>query len=68
MLRDILTNANHGIWPIVSLIIMFVAFAAVLIWTLSGRKNRFEEESNIPLHDEDDEQLNHSHSTRGTSS
>lgn len=67
MLRDILTNTSLGIWPVVSLIIMFVAFAAVLVWTFAGKKNRFEEESNLPLQD-DDESSTNSHSTRGASS
>jgi cbb3-type cytochrome oxidase subunit 3 len=67
MLRDFLTNMNHGIWPVVSLIIMFIAFAAVLIWTFAGKKNRFDEESHLPLQD-DDEHITNSHSTRGISS
>ncbi len=64
MLRDMLTNAGSSVWSIVSLIVLFVAFAAVLYWTFSGKKNRFESESNLPLED-DDEQPPHSNSKRG---
>lgn len=67
MLRDLLTNLELGIWPVVSLIIMFAAFSAILIWTFLGKRNRFEDESNLPLH-EDDEDTTNSHSTRGHSS
>ncbi|NUO19777.1 cbb3-type cytochrome c oxidase subunit 3 [bacterium] len=67
MLRDMITNAGSNIWSIISLIIMFVAFAAVIWWTFSGKKNRFETESHLPLQD-DDEQVTNSHSTRGLSS
>lgn len=67
MLRDLISNAGTSIWSIVSLIIMFVAFAGVLWWTFTGKKNRFEDESNLPLQD-DDEHSTTTHSTRGLSS
>jgi cbb3-type cytochrome oxidase subunit 3 len=67
MLRDMLANVETSIWSVVSLIIMFVAFIGVLWWTYSGKKNRFESESNLPL-ESDDEQITNSHSTGGLSS
>ncbi|MBK6909391.1 MAG: CcoQ/FixQ family Cbb3-type cytochrome c oxidase assembly chaperone [bacterium] len=67
MLRDVLSNTGPSIWPIISLLIMLVAFTAVLVWTYAGRKNRFENESNLPL-ELDDEQEQDMKSTRGLSS
>ena len=64
MLRDMITNAGTSVWSIVSLIVLFVAFSAVLYWTFSGKKNRFESESNLPLEDDDDKP-SHLNSTRG---
>ncbi len=67
MLRDMLANTGTSVWSVISLVVLFVAFAGVLWWTFSGKKNRFEDESNLPLQD-DDEQITNSHSTRGQSS
>jgi len=67
MLRDVLSNASHSIWSIISLLMMLAAFVAVLVWTFSGRKNRFENESNLPLQDDDEQDANMK-STRGLSS
>ena len=67
MLRDVLTNSGASFWPVVSLVIMLATFAAVLLWTFAGRKNRFENESQLPLRDDDDQESDMK-STRGLSS
>ncbi|MCB9365878.1 MAG: cbb3-type cytochrome c oxidase subunit 3 [Calditrichaeota bacterium] len=64
MIRDVMGNAGEAIWSIVALIIMFVSFAAILFWTFSGRKNRFEHEMNLPLED-DEVSGDHHHSVKG---
>lgn len=67
MIRDVIQSAGQIAWPVIALLIMLIAFIAILVWTFSGKKNRFEGESNLPLQDEDDD-ITHSHTTRGVSS
>ncbi|MBK6766522.1 MAG: cbb3-type cytochrome c oxidase subunit 3 [bacterium] len=64
MLRDLINNTGTSVWSVVSLIAMFVAFVAVLYWTFSGKKDRFEAENRLPL-DDDEPTATHTQSTRG---
>jgi hypothetical protein len=40
-----------GIYPLISLIIFVVFFAAVFLYVVKGNKKHFEKLSNIPLED-----------------
>jgi cbb3-type cytochrome oxidase subunit 3 len=51
MIKDVLTYAANSIWPQISLIIFVVCFIGILIWALTGKKERFRHESQLPLHD-----------------
>ncbi|MCC6475414.1 cbb3-type cytochrome c oxidase subunit 3 [bacterium] len=52
MIRDLL-GAGEGTLSSIALLIMLAAFAGVLLWTFRGKKDRFREESNLPLDDSD---------------
>jgi cbb3-type cytochrome oxidase subunit 3 len=64
MMRDVMQHAGQSVWPMISLIIMFITFGAILVWTYAGRKNRFEVDSRLPLED-DEQSATHTQSTRG---
>jgi len=64
MLRDLINNTGTTIWSVISLLAMVLAFAAVLYWTFSGKKDRFDAETRLPL-DDDAPTASHTQSTRG---
>lgn len=64
MIRDVMEHAGQTTWPIVALLIMLAAFTVILLWTFSGKKNRFEHDSRLPL-DDDDHEVTHNNSARG---
>lgn len=49
MIKDVLATAANSFWPQLSLIIFVVCFAGILIWALTGKKDRFKHESELPL-------------------
>jgi len=51
MIQDVITRAANSLWPQISLLIFVLCFVAVLIWTYSGRKDRFREQAALPLND-----------------
>ncbi len=51
MLRDVLEHTANSAWPIISLIIFVVCFLGVVWWTYSGRRDRFQRDSRLPLDD-----------------
>lgn len=57
-------SAGQTIWPIIALVIMLAAFAAILLWTYAGRKDRFEHDSRLPLED-DEAGVSQQNSARG---
>lgn len=60
MIRDLIGRGD-GLFSSLALLLMIAAFAGVVIWTYTGKKNRFEEESNLPL-DDSDNHAEHPHS------
>ena len=57
MIQDIITQTANSIWAQIGLVISVLAFAAILVWTYVGKKDRFKRESRLPL--EDDAAKNH---------
>ncbi|MEM7185610.1 MAG: CcoQ/FixQ family Cbb3-type cytochrome c oxidase assembly chaperone [Bacteroidota bacterium] len=61
MLRFIKGNLENidgvQIYPIISLLIFFLFFAALFWWVFSARKEYISEVSNIPLDNQNEEQL-----------
>ena len=61
MLRFIKGNLENidgvQIYPIISLLIFFIFFAALFWWVFSAKKDYIKEVSNIPLDNPKEEQL-----------
>jgi cytochrome c oxidase cbb3-type subunit 4 len=61
MLRFIKGNLENidgvQVYPIISLLIFFIFFAALFWWVFSAKKDYIEEVSNIPLDNQNEEQL-----------
>jgi cbb3-type cytochrome oxidase subunit 3 len=51
MIQDVITRAANSVWPLISLLIFVLCFVGVMIWTYSGRKDRFREQAALPLND-----------------
>ena len=51
MIQDVITRAANSLWPQISLLILVLCFVGVMIWTYSGRKDRFREQAALPLND-----------------
>jgi cbb3-type cytochrome oxidase subunit 3 len=51
MIKDVLEFSANSLWPQISLIIFVICFAAILIWTYRGRKDRFHYDAHLPLND-----------------
>lgn len=59
MIKDVLQSiAGIDIYPIVSLVIFFVAFAGITIWALMQDKSKIREMSHLPLERADEDRLN----------
>lgn len=59
MIKDVLEFAANSFWPQISLIVFIVCFGAILIWTYSGRKDRFHYDAALPLEDGELKQPTH---------
>ncbi len=61
MLRFIKGNLENidgvAIYPIISLLIFFIFFAALFWWVFTAKKDYIEEVSNIPLDNQKEELL-----------
>jgi cbb3-type cytochrome oxidase subunit 3 len=51
MIQDVIARAASSLWPQISLLIFVLCFVGVLIWTYSGRKDRFRKQAALPLND-----------------
>ena len=51
MIQDVITRAADSLWSQISLVIFVLCFVGVMIWTYSGRKDRFREQAALPLND-----------------
>jgi cbb3-type cytochrome oxidase subunit 3 len=52
MIKDFISQSGNAIFAQIGLVIFVLLFAAILIWTLRGHKNRFDHERNLPLEDD----------------
>jgi cbb3-type cytochrome oxidase subunit 3 len=52
MIKDIIEHTASSIYAQVGLVIFVLLFSAITIWTYSGRKNRFDRASRLPLEDD----------------
>jgi cbb3-type cytochrome oxidase subunit 3 len=52
MIPDAVSHAA-SIWPRIGLILFFLLFVAIVIWTYRGRKDRFAYVSQLPLDDQE---------------
>jgi cbb3-type cytochrome oxidase subunit 3 len=50
MIHDVLTGAA-GMGPRIGLVLFFLLFIAIVVWTYRGGKDRFRYESRLPLED-----------------
>jgi len=61
MLRFIKGNLENidgvQVYPIISLLIFFIFFAALFWWVFTARKEYIKEVSNIPLDNQNEEKL-----------
>jgi cbb3-type cytochrome oxidase subunit 3 len=69
MIRDVLQIAGETTWVQIGLILCFLLFIGIVVWTYLGRKNRYEHELNLPLDDgtDDGKHLTHSKSSETSS-
>lgn len=51
MIQDVITRAANSLWPQISLLIFVLCFVGVMLWTYSGRKDRFREQAALPFAD-----------------
>jgi len=51
MIHDLISHEWSTVWAQVGLVIFVVVFAAIVIWTYRGHKDRFKRESELPLDD-----------------
>ncbi|MBU0509118.1 cbb3-type cytochrome c oxidase subunit 3 [bacterium] len=49
MIKDVITNLGEAIGPLIGLVLFFVVFIGVIVWTYRGRKDRFDYPSRLPL-------------------
>jgi len=61
MIKDFITQTANSIYAQIGLILFVLLFAGILIWTYSGKKDRFKHASRLPL--DDDTTKNHSSDT-----
>jgi len=56
MIKDFISQSGNAIFAQIGLVIFVLLFAAILIWTYKGRKDRFDHERHLPLEDGTNEQ------------
>lgn len=61
MLRFIKGNLENidgvAVYPLISLLIFFIFFVALFWWVIAAKKEYIEEVSNLPLDNQNEEQL-----------
>jgi cbb3-type cytochrome oxidase subunit 3 len=50
MIHDVLAQGN-ALWPSIAVVLFFLLFAGIAIWTWRGGRDRFKHESRLPLDD-----------------
>ena len=55
MIQDVITRSANSLWPQISLILFVLCFVGVLLWTFTGRKDRFRHHATLPLEDSSSE-------------
>jgi cbb3-type cytochrome oxidase subunit 3 len=51
MIKDVIEFSANSLWPQIGLVILFACFIGIVIWTFTGKKQRFERERLLPLDD-----------------
>lgn len=49
MIRDMISSAGTVFWPVAALILFVLLFAGIVLWTYSGRRDRFHYMRMLPL-------------------
>ena len=60
MYRNVMESiAGIGIYPIISLLMFFLFFTAILIWIFRADRKWLQEMSQLPLEESDASEINH---------
>ena len=52
MLQDVISHLEWGFWAALSLVIFFITFVAILIWTLLQPRRTMDRHSQIAIRDD----------------
>lgn len=52
MIRDLIAHSGDILWPVAALVLFVLLFGGIVVWTYSGRRDRFHYLRMLPLQDE----------------
>jgi len=52
MISDVLNFTGATLWARVGLVLFFLLFIGIVVWTYRGARDRFHRESRLPLDDD----------------